>query len=83
LQQNPRLRAYIDSYWRPYLSQPDTPEGRLADIFLTFFSCPVAEVSCERVFSLMRLIITDRRKSMSMETLYCTLQLKLSMMKKK
>jgi hypothetical protein len=82
LQHNPRLRAHIHSYWKPFLNQPDTPEGRLADIFLTYFSCPVAEVSCERVFSVMRIILTDHRKKMSLESLFCTIQVKLGLMKK-
>jgi hypothetical protein len=80
---NPRLRTTIDAYWRPFLKYPETPEGRLADIFLGYFSCPVAETSCERVFSLMRLILTDHRKKLSMENLFCTLQVKLGMMKKR
>lgn len=77
-----RMKQYIDSYWKQFEKTPNTPEGRLADLFLTYFSCPVSETSCERIFRVMREILTDERQSISMENLFCTLQLKLAMQKK-
>ena len=79
--QGMRLTQYFDTYWRQFANAPDTPEGRLADLFLTYFSCPVSETSCERVFSLMRNIMTDDRKKVSQENIFCTLQVKLGMKK--
>jgi hypothetical protein len=78
-----RLSQYIDTYWRQFVKTPNTPEGRLADLFLTYFSCPASETSCERIFSLMRNIMTDSRKTISEENLFCTVQVKLGMQKSK
>jgi hypothetical protein len=83
LPQGFRLTQYIDSYWQQFKDEPDTPVGRLANMFLTFFSCPASETSCERIFSLMRIILTDNRLNMSMENLFCTVQVKLGLEEKK
>jgi hypothetical protein len=83
LHQGMRLTTYVDTCWRRFADKPETPKGRLANIFLTFFSCPASETSCERIFSLMRNILTDKRLNMSMENLFCTVQVKLGLEEKK
>jgi hypothetical protein len=83
LPQDFRLAMYIDSYWRQFEEEPDTPVGRLANTFLTFFSCPASETSCERIFSLMRIILSDKRQNMSMENLFCAVQVRLGLEEKK
>jgi hypothetical protein len=83
LPQGMRLTRYIDTYWRQFEDKPHTPVGRLANMFLTFFSCPASETSCERIFSLMRNILSDNRENITMENLFCTVQVKLGMEEKK
>jgi hypothetical protein len=81
--QGMRLTQYIDTNWRQFAGYPNTPEGRLADMFLTYFSCPASETSCERIFALMRNVMTDKRKKITQENLFCTAQVKLGMQKTK
>jgi hypothetical protein len=78
-----RLTTHVDTYWRQFVHKPDTPAGRLAHIFLTYLSCPASETSCERIFSLMRNILTDKKLGMTMENLFCTIQVKLGLEEKK
>jgi hypothetical protein len=61
----------------------DTPVGRLANMLLAFFSCPTSETSCERIYSLMRIILTDKRQNMSVENLFCAVQVRLGPEEKK